>query len=51
MEQNKNDYITLEFQMKFAMRDYRLVMGIKRTWILAAIVGVIQLLTWYLKKT
>ena len=47
MEQNKNDnYITLELNMKLSMRDYRLVLGLKRTWILAIVVGTTQLLIW-----
>lgn len=31
------------------MRDYRLVLGMKRTWIIAIVVGVIQLVAWVLK--
>lgn len=50
MEQNKNDsYLTAEINMRFQMRDYRLVLGIKRTWILALVVGGVQLLVWLLK--
>lgn len=51
MEQNKNEnYITLEFNLKLQMRDYRLVLGLKRAWILAAVVGTIQLVTWVIKN-
>lgn len=51
MEQNKNEnYITLELNMKLQMRDYRLVLGLKRAWIVAVVVGGIQLLTWLLKS-
>lgn len=51
MEQNKNEnYITLEFKMKLQMRDYRLVLGLKRAWIVAIIVAVGQLATWFLKS-
>lgn len=50
MEQNKNDnYITLELNMKLQMRDYRLVLGLKRAWIMAFVVGFTQLLVWLLK--
>lgn len=51
MEQNQNDnYITFELNMKLQMRDYRIVLGLKRTWILAIVVGVIQLVVWVLKS-
>ena len=51
MEQNKNDnYITLECNLKFQMKDYRIVLGLKRTWIIAFIVGAIQIATWILKE-
>lgn len=49
MEKNQNDYITLEMNFKLQMRDYRLILGIKRTWILALVVGGVQLLVWLLK--
>lgn len=50
MEQNKNEnYITLELNMKLQMRDYRLVLGLKRAWIVAVVVGATQLLVWFLK--
>jgi hypothetical protein len=32
------------------MKDYRIVLGMKRTWIIAIIVGVIQLIAWMLKR-
>ena len=48
MDQNSN-YITIEMNLRLQMKDYRLVLGMKRTWILAAIVGVIQLMAWLLK--
>lgn len=50
MEQNQNDYITLEMNLKIKMRDYRLVLGLKRTWIVAVAVSAIQLLVWLLKR-
>lgn len=50
MEQNQNNYITLECNLKFQMKDYRLVLGIRRAWIIAIIVGGIQLVTWFLKS-
>ncbi|MBK7961801.1 MAG: hypothetical protein IPK04_11760 [Bdellovibrionales bacterium] len=49
MEQNQNNYITLEMNLKLQMKDYRLVLGIKRAWIVALVVLVIQLVTWLLK--
>ncbi len=51
MEQNQNDYITLEMAFKLRMRDYRLILGVKRTWIVAVVVGVIQLFVWLVKKS
>lgn len=50
MEQKQNEnYVTLELNMKLQMRDYRLVLGLKRTWILAIVVGIIQMTVWFLK--
>ena len=49
MDQNQNNYITLEMNIKLQMKDYRLVMGIKRAWIIAIVVGIIQIVTWALK--
>ena len=48
MDQNAN-YITLEFSARLQMRDYRIVLGLKRTWLLALIVGTIQLMVWAIK--
>ncbi len=48
MEQDPN-YITLEVNLKLQMKDYRLVLGMKRAWILALLVGCIQLVTWLIK--
>ena len=48
MEQNQN-YITLEINMKLQMKDYRIVLGIKRAWIVATVVGLVQLFAWVLK--
>ncbi|MBX3041641.1 MAG: hypothetical protein KF789_13125 [Bdellovibrionaceae bacterium] len=51
MEKNNSDsYLTAEIHMRFQVRDYRLVLGIKRTWTLALIVGGVQLLVWLLKS-
>ncbi len=50
MEQNQNNYITFEMNLKFQMKDYRLVLGIKRAWIIAIVVGVIELVTWLVKN-
>jgi uncharacterized membrane protein len=44
MEQNQNNYITLEMNLKLQMKDYRMVLGIKRTWIVAIVIGLIQLI-------
>lgn len=49
MEQNQNNYITLEMNLKLQMKDYRIVLGIKRAWIVALGVFAIQLATWLLK--
>ena len=48
MDQNSN-YITIEMNLRLQMKDYRIVLGMKRTWILAVAVGVIQLLVWLIK--
>jgi hypothetical protein len=32
------------------MKDYRFVLGMKKTWIIAVIVGVIQLAVWLIKN-
>ena len=48
MDQNSN-YITIEMNLRLQMKDYRLVLGMKRTWIVAAIVGAIQLIAWAIK--
>ncbi|MBL7671071.1 MAG: hypothetical protein JNM39_11360 [Bdellovibrionaceae bacterium] len=50
MEQSQNNYITLEMNFEFQMKDYRLVLGLKRAWIMAIAVGVIQLATWFVKN-
>lgn len=50
MEQSQNqNYITLELNLKFQMKDYRIILGLKRTWILAVVVGAVQLVVWFLK--
>ena len=49
MDQNSN-YITVEMTFRFQCADYRLVLGMKRTWIIAIVVGVIQLVVWILKR-
>jgi hypothetical protein len=48
MDQNSN-YITIECNLRVSMRDYRLVLGMKRTWIIALVVGFIQLIVWAFK--
>lgn len=45
MDQNSN-YITIEMNIRLQMKDYRLVLGMKRTWIIAAVIGTIQLVAW-----
>lgn len=45
----KSNYITIEMNLRLQMKDYRLVLGMKRTWIVALVVGAIQLLAWALK--
>ncbi|MBL7671545.1 MAG: hypothetical protein JNM39_13755 [Bdellovibrionaceae bacterium] len=49
MEQNQTNYITLEMNLKLQMKDYRMVFGLKRAWVMAIVVGLIQLTTWMLK--
>jgi hypothetical protein len=48
MDQNQN-YITLEMNIRLQMRDYRLVLGLKRTWIVALVLAAIQVVTWIFK--
>jgi predicted phage-related endonuclease len=48
MDQNSN-YITIEASIRLQMKDYRLVLGMKRTWIIALVVGGIQLIVWAIK--
>lgn len=48
MEQNSN-YITLEMNIKLQIKDYRLILGLKKTWIVAITVGVLQLILYALK--
>ncbi|MBX2987791.1 MAG: hypothetical protein KF802_07820 [Bdellovibrionaceae bacterium] len=48
MEQDFN-YITLEVNLRLQMKDYRLVLGMKRAWIVAIVVGGIQLITWLIE--
>lgn len=50
MDQNQNNYITLEMNLKLQMKDYRIVLGIKRAWIVAIGVFAIQLVAWFLKN-
>lgn len=50
MEKNENNYITLEMNLKFQMKDYRLILGVKRVWIVATLAGLIQFLTWLSKN-
>ena len=49
MEQNSN-YITFEMNFKFQMKDYRILLGLKNTWIIAAVVAAIQIIAWTLKN-
>jgi hypothetical protein len=49
MDQNSN-YITIEMTFRLQMKDYRFVLGLKRTWILAALVGAIQLIAWAVRS-
>lgn len=49
MDQNSN-YITIEMNLRVSMKDYRIVLGLKRTWIIAAVVGGIQILAWAIKS-
>lgn len=50
MEQNQNNYITLEMNLKFQMKDYRLLLGFKRAWIIAVVIGLIQLAILFLRS-
>jgi hypothetical protein len=36
--------------VRFQMKDYRLVLGLKRTWIIAVVVGLIQLGSWAIRN-
>ena len=49
MDQNSN-YITVEMNIRIQMKDYRIVLGLKRAWIIALVVGAIQLVTWLIKN-
>ncbi len=49
MDQNSN-YITIEMNLRLQMKDYRLVLGMKRTWIIALVVGAIQVFAWVMKS-
>ena len=49
MEQNQNNYITLEMNLKLQMKDYRIVLGIKRSWLVILVVGIFQLVAWAVK--
>lgn len=49
MDQNSN-YITLEMNVRFQMKDYRLLLGLKRTWLIALVVGLVQLATWAIRS-
>lgn len=49
MDQSSN-YITIEFNLKVAVKNYRVVLGLKRTWILAIVVGTIQLAMWLIRS-
>ena len=46
---DQNAYITIEINTKIQMKDYRLVLGVKRTWIIAIVVGAIKIIAWALK--
>lgn len=48
MDQNSN-FITIEMNMKIQMKDYRIILGLKKSWIVAVIVAAIQLIAWALK--
>ncbi|MGE3263125.1 MAG: hypothetical protein AB7K68_15190 [Bacteriovoracia bacterium] len=49
MDQNSN-YITIEMNLRLQMKDYRMVLGMKRTWIVALVVGAIQLIAYAIKR-
>ena len=46
---DQNNYITIEMNIRLQMKDYRFVLGAKRTWIIALIVGAVQLAAWAFK--
>lgn len=48
MDQNSN-YITLEMSIRLQMKDYRFVLGLKKTWIIAIVIGTIQIIAWLTK--
>lgn len=49
MDQKNSNYVTVEISFRLSMMDYRLVLGMKRTWIIAIVVGVIQIIAWAIK--
>ncbi|MBX9769254.1 MAG: hypothetical protein K2X47_18400 [Bdellovibrionales bacterium] len=48
---DQNNYLTVEVTFKLQMKDYRFVLGLKKTWIIAVVVGSIQLIAWLLKDS
>lgn len=48
MDQNSN-YITVEMNFKIQMKDYRFVLGLKKTWIIALAVAATQIVAWLIK--
>lgn len=45
MEKNQ-EYITLEVSIRLNVKDYRAILGVKRTWIIAIVVGTVQAAFW-----
>lgn len=48
MEQQ--NYITVEMTFKLQMKDYRIVLGVKRLWIMIGIVSLLKIITWLIDR-
>lgn len=49
MDQNTN-YITFEMNIKLQMKDYRIILGLEKTWIVAIAVGLVQIIVFAIKS-
>ena len=48
MENNQNENVTMELSVKLQL-DQRLMVLLKRQWVVAIVVALVQLLVWILK--